>query len=163
MAIERRSRTIGLDGSTVSLLFGNLPVPLVSASYADSLTTEWQPNMGSQERGEQSRGTYSCEDCTIVMSSLVYRSILLPALPVNGAGNLRFNFVVSFVHPDLGDDSDLLENCRIVSVSHSLENTAKITNGEIKLTVGQIRWGDRRVTLNALDNVEETGENGLGA
>lgn len=162
MSITRNKR-LGLDGSTVTWKLGTLDVPLVSASYGDSLSTEFQPTMGSQERGEQSRGTYSCEDAKIVMSSAVYRTILAPALPVNGAGNLLLPIVISYVHPDLGDDSDLLEDCRLVTPTTSLENSSKIINVELTFTVAQIRWTDRRVTINTLDGVEETGENGLGA
>lgn len=157
-----RNKRLGLDGSTVTMQFGTLAIPCVSASYGDSLTTEWQPTMGSQERGEQSRGTYSCEDAKIVMSSVVYRTLFAPALPVNGAGNLIVPLVLSYVHPDLGDDSDLLEGCRLIGNTSSPENSAKIINVELTWSVSQVRMTDRRVTLNALDEVEETGENGLG-
>lgn len=162
MAITR-IKNLGLDGTTVTVQFGTLTVPCRSVSgYGDSLSTEWVPNMGSQERGEQSPGTYAVEDLKIVVSTVRWYAQLLAALPKNGAGNLVVNLTISYSHPDLGTESDLLEGCRLIGTSGSIENSAKLLDRELTFSVAQVYHGERRATINKLDDVDQSTENGLG-
>lgn len=146
----RRVTGIGFDGSTVAITIGKTEMPLTMASYGEKLTTAWLAEMGSQTRGEQSAGVYEPEDGKLKMSSRRFRADFMPLLPVNGFGLVRLPIVVSFAHPDLGSDSDLLENCRFTNLANALEASAKVQEIELTFSLSQIRWTNRRMTINAL-------------
>jgi hypothetical protein len=150
MAGLRRVAGIGLDGSTVSTTFGKVPIPLIKCSYGDKLEPTYLSYMGSQTQDEQTQGTYKTDEAKITMSSVVFRTLFMPAMPSNGGGNVRFPLVVNREHPDLGDDSDLLENCRCVNWGAAVENSSKAEETELVLTIQQIKWTDDRKTINQL-------------
>lgn len=151
----KRVQGNGLDGSNVSTTFGKTAIPLIEASYGDSLETETLTNMGAQEIDERSLGTYKTEDGSLKMSATVFRSVFLPALAANGFGNVPFPMVVSVSHPDLGDDSDLLEQCRIVNLADAKAASASVLTVELKIVYNQIRWGSDRKTINKRRGVDQ--------
>jgi len=156
----KRVQGNGLDGSNVSTTFGKTEIPLIEASYGDSLETETLTEMGAQEIDERSLGTYKVDDISLKMSSARFRASFLPALAANGFGNKPFPMVISMSHPDIGDDSDLLEQCRIVNLTEAKAAAATVLTVELKLVCNQIRWGSARATINRRRGVDQ-GENTL--
>lgn len=156
----KRVAGIGLDGSNVTTTFGKVEAKTIKATYGDTLSPEWLTYMGNQEQDEQTDGTYSTDEVTISFSAVVFRTIVMPAFPITGAGNVRIPIVVTRAHSDLGSDSDLLEMCRCVNWAASVENSATVEVVETKWTTKQIRWTDRRITINRLAGVEP-GANGF--
>lgn len=146
---------IGIDGTNVTIVIGKTNIPCTKASYGDSLDPTYLPSMGSQEQGEKTRGTYKTDTTSITMSTVVFRTLFLPKFPVNGAGNVQFPITVLRVHPDLGSDSDLLERNSIMGLAAAVEQSSKAEEVEIKLSTGQIRWTDARITENVLDGTEQ--------
>lgn len=153
MAI-RRVANIGLDGTTVTFTIGKTEIRCIKASYADSLEPAFLTNMGSQEQDEQSPGTYKTEQGSVTMSSMRFRTEFMPRMPKTGGGNKRQSIVVGRQHPDLGDDSDLLEGCRFINLAAAVENSNKVEEVELKFTIQQIYWTDERKTINNLAGVE---------
>ncbi len=146
---------IGVDGTTVSVTMGKTVIPCTKAGYGDSIDPQFLSYMGSQEQDEQSDGVYKTDDAEITMSALNFRTVFMPALAANGAGNTRFPVVVLRTHPELGDDSDLLVDCRIKNLAAALENSGKIEETVIKLSVRQIKWTDARITINRIAGVTQ--------
>jgi hypothetical protein len=157
----RRVAGIGLDGSMVTATFGKIEVPLIKASYGDKLEPAFLSFMGSQQQDEQTPGTYKTDDVKLSMSAMVFRTLILPAMPATGGGNVRLPIVVGRTHPDLGSDSDLLENCRITNWSAAVENSNKAEEVELTATVQQIKWTDSRKTINQLRGVVPAGAIGF--
>lgn len=150
-----RTANIGFDGSTVTTTFGKAEVRAISAKYGDKLEPEMQAEMGAQDQSEQTPGKYSTEEVEIVFSALRFRTEIMPLFPANGAGNVRVPIVVGRTHPDLGSDSDLLENCRCINWGAAVENSSKAETVTTKWTTMQVKWTDRRVTINKLPGVEQ--------
>ena len=146
---------IGIDGTTVSITMGKTVVPCLKGGYADSLDPQFLSYMGSQEQDEQTDGVYKTEDAAFTMSSVVFRTVFMPAVAANGAGNTRFPVVALRSHPELGDDSDLLVDCRLKNLAAAIENSSKAEETEIKLSVRQIKWTDARITINRIAGVTQ--------
>ncbi len=144
----RRVQHISLDGSTVAITIGRHEIPCISASYGDSLETETLTPMGSQSIEERTRGVYKTEAAKIKMSSLIFRSMLAPLLPKEGFGIQIFPIVVSYTHPDLGDDSDLLNESRFINTAIAVENSAKVLEVEFGIVFNQLYTTNKRITLN---------------
>lgn len=157
----RRVAGIGFDGSTVSTTFGKVPVPLLKAAYGDKLEKVYLSYMGSQEQDEQTPGTYKTDDLQITMSSVIFRTVLMPAFPQTGGGNVRMPIVINREHPELGDDSDLLEDCTCSNWAAAVENSNKAEETTLTWTVRQIKWTDARKTLNQLRGVVPAGAIGF--
>lgn len=155
MAELTRVAGIGFDGSSVSTTIGKVPIQLIKASYGDSLETQWVQLMGQQTQGEQSMGSYKTTELSITMTAFVFRTVFLPAMPQNGGGNIYLPLVIGRSHPQLGDDSDLLDACRILNLSAAVENSAKVEEIELKGSITQIYWGDSRKTLNYIVRTNE--------
>lgn len=146
---------IGIDGTNVSITAGKTVIPCLKAGYGDSLDPQFLSYLGSQEQDEQTDGTYKTDDVAITMSSVVFRTLFMPALAATGAGNTRFPIVVLRSHPELGDDSDLLMDCRVKNLAAAIENSSKAEETEIKLSVRQIKWTDARITINRIAGVTQ--------
>jgi hypothetical protein len=144
----------GLDGSTVRITLGKIEVSALSAQYGDKLESATLSPMGSQEIQEETDGTYSTEEVTVKVSALEFRTKLLPAMPKNGGGNVRMPMGVSFEHPDLGTDSDMLENFRIKNWPSAVENSNAAFEVELKGSCTQVYWGEDRKTINRLSGTE---------
>jgi hypothetical protein len=150
MAIRRVSR-IALDGSTITMTMGRHQIPSTKASYGDKLETEVIRNMGAQEISARTPGIYSTEDAKVTMESVTFREVLYPLLQQSGYGNEQIPIVFAFTHPDLGDDSDLLEECRFVGIAQALEASAKALEVEFGIVFNQLYLGNDRKTINAID------------
>lgn len=161
MAGLRRVAGVGFDGSTVSIGIGKADIRCLSSSYGDSLKPEALSYMGSQRIDEMSPGSYETEEAKLKMSSKVFRTELMPLLPQHGFGNVRIPITVTRSHPDLGDDSDLLENCRLTNIPAALENSAKLEEVELTFKPQQIYWTNERKTINALQGAVPVGLIGL--
>lgn len=149
----RRVSGLGLDGSTVSVTLGKIELPCISISYADKLEVGKLSMMGGQEIDEMTQGTYDTDEVSLKVSGKIYRSLLMPAMPKNGGGNVRIPIVVNFSHPDLGDDSDLLDACRLINWPASMDNTSTPHELDLKAVVQQIFWTHERKTINQLRGV----------
>lgn len=147
---------LGLDGSNVESTFGKLPIPLVSASYGDKLEPGTLSKMGAQQIDEVTQGTYAIDEVSLKMSAVDFRTILMPAMPQHGGGNVRIPVVISISHPDLGDDSDLIESLRIINWAAAVENSNTAQTVELKGMATQIRWTHQRKTINQLRGVAPT-------
>jgi hypothetical protein len=150
----------GIDGTTVSITTGRTVVPCVKAAYGDNLDPVFLSYMGSQEQDEQSDGTYKTDPLSLTMTSLIFRTVFMPKFPANGGGNVRMPIIVNRDHPNLGNDSDLLKNCKCINFAAAVENSSKLEEVELKFTVQQIFWTSERKTINRLKNVEQ-GESSL--
>jgi hypothetical protein len=157
----RRVANVGLDGSTVTIALGKLEIRVMSAGYGDSLKPEALSYMGSQTIDEMTPGVYETDEGSIKMSAVKFRTELMPAMPTTGGGNVRLPIVVTRTHPDLGSDSDLLENCRFTNWAAAVENSAKAEEVELKFKPQQIKWTDERKTINALVGAAPTGSVGF--
>lgn len=153
----RRVFNSELDGTSVSISFGKIKVPCGSAKYGDAIETSTYAPMGSQEQGKRTMGRYKTDPWEVTMSSLDWRTIVMPLLPASGAGNKEFALVVNRIHPDLGDDSDLIKGARILKVPADLKNTPDVEMVTIGGECIQILWTDARKTINKLDD-QENGE-----
>lgn len=151
MTILRRVVGAEFDGTVLHYVFGRTMIPLLSASYGDSLAPEKISDMGSQTIDAMTLGKYDTTEGTIKMRSSVYRSDLLGNLPQNGFGNLGLPIVILMDHPDLGSDSDLLQGARLIAPSAPHENSSKPEEVELKIVYRQVYWTDRRVTINRVD------------
>lgn len=146
---------IGIDGTTLSITLGKTVIPCIKASYGDSTDPQFLSYLGSQQQDEQTDGVYKTEEVEIVMSAVVFRTLFMPAMPANGFGNVRFPIVVLRSHPELGDDSDLLENCRCKNLAAAVENSSKAEEIPLKFTTQQIKWTDARKTVNRIAGVAQ--------
>ena len=150
----RRVFNSEIDGTAVTISMGKIEVPMATMKYGDAIETATYAPMGSQQQGRRSRGRYKTDPWEGTMSALDCRTILWPLMPKNGGGNKEFPIVVNRKHPDLGDDSDLLEGCRILKMPADLKNTPDVEMVTIGGELTQIKWTDERKTLNDLDGVD---------
>lgn len=149
----RRVAGLGLDGSNVSITFGKVEIECISATYGDKVEKGTLSAMGAQQIDEVTQGTYSIDDCKIKMSSVRFRTLLIPAMPATGGGNVRMPLVVGRSHPELGDDSDLLDGSYITNWGAAVENSSKAEEVELTCKVTQILWTNERKTINQLRGV----------
>lgn len=153
----RRVKGIGIDGTITTVSVGSVPqLPIVKGSYGDKLDPAFLSYMGSQEQDEQTLGTYKTNELKMTVSALIFRTELLPRFPVTGAGNIFIPILFHRVHPDLGNDSDLLKNCRCVNWDAAVENSNKAEETELVWTIQQIQWTDRRICINNIAGVAPT-------
>lgn len=140
-------RRVGLnfDGSCVHMTIGKAEIPLISSSHGDNVKAEWVYRMGLQVPEADTPGQYEPEEGTIKMSGVNARTLLYPLLPQFGAANVRRIAVVSFSHPEIGTDSDLLRDFRIMGSKMSLEASAKGTEVEFKVRYRYVAWTERRI------------------
>lgn len=151
----------GFDGSNVTMSFGKLGIRCVKATYAETIETETLSEMGAQQIDARSRGTYKNENAKITMTAVRFRTEFLPAMTDSDMTGVGFPIVITRTHPDLGSDSDLLENARLTGIPASVENSASIEVMELEFVYSQVRWGDKRQTINRLANVEPVGTVGF--
>lgn len=145
-----------LDGSTVTITIGKYQFYALAVSYGDSLQPEKLRQMGGQEIDAITEGTYETEEGKLRVSASVWRGEIAPLLEQNGWGNVGHSVVVSFTHKQLGSDSDLLADCRLISNTDAPEAGSKPLEHEIKLVYRQIFWTDDRKTINRLGDVYQT-------
>jgi hypothetical protein len=145
----------------VTASFGKVELPLIKASYGDKIEPAFLSYMGGQEQDEQTQGTYKADELKITMSAVVFRTIFMPAMPSSGGGNARIPIVIGRTHPDLGDDSDLLESCRCMNLAAATENSNKAEEVEVSFSVRQVKWTNDRKTINALRGQVPTGAIGF--
>lgn len=147
----RRVAKIALDGTTITMMFGRNQIQCTKASYADKLETAVLSHMGSQAIDERSPGTYSTEEAKVSMSSTVFRAEFADLLQTDGYGTEQIPIVFSYSHPDLGSDSDLLDQARFTGLSQALEASNKALEVEFGIVFNQLYLTDRRITINKLD------------
>jgi len=148
----RRVIGVGLDGSTVTTTLGKIEVPTLKADYGDSLETAFLSYMGSQEQDEQSAGSYKTNNLKLTVSAMIFRTVIMPAFPNNGAGLVRMPIVIGRTHPETGSDSDLLIDCRCMNFSAAVENSNKVEETPLEFTIRQIKWTRARKTINQIKN-----------
>ena len=149
MARIQRVRGYELDGTCVSMVIGRTQFDVLKCSYGDKLTPEKLRQMGRQDIDSITRGIYDTDDGKFTVSASVYRAEIMPLLDTEGFGNRVSPLIFCFNHPELGNDSDLLE-ARIVSLGGSAENSAKALEVEVGLIVRQVWWTNERKTINDL-------------
>lgn len=147
MTIQRVQR-LALDGSTVTITFGRHEVRCTKVSYGDKLEKSTLSNMGSQEIDAATLGTYKVDDAKVSIEAIEFRTVLYPILQSNGFGNERINVVVTYGHPDIGYDSDMLGWCSFIAPAASMANDNKPAEVEITLQPLQVYWGSERKTIN---------------
>lgn len=146
----KRVEGVGLDGSTLTLTFGKIEIPAISGTYGDKLETGELSYMGSQEIDEVTQGTYAVDETSFKISSVIFRSVLMPAMPQHGGGVIRMPVVVFKTHPQLGSDSDLLKFFRITNWAAAVANSNTAFEIDLKGKPKQILWTDERKTINLL-------------
>lgn len=157
MAGITRTVDVELDGTTVTATFGRHEIKALSASYGDSLETEVVRVMGSQQQSARTAGTYKTESVKIKFRASVFRAEVMPLFPTNGGGNVRVPIVVSFSHPDIGSDSDLLDGARCVNFAAACEASSKALEVETTWEILQVYWTSDRKTINSLNGVAPSG------
>jgi hypothetical protein len=148
MAINRVTGT-EFDGSCINITIAKTQIPFISISYGDNVSPEWIYQMGNQIAVAQSPGQYKPDEGKLKMRSSVARVMLFPNLPQFGAANARTQAVVNYIHPDVGSDSDLLVDFRVLGSSASLEASAKGTECELKCSYRLIKWTSKRICFGA--------------
>lgn len=144
----RRVNKIALDGTSITMMFGRNQVACTKASYADKLETATLSHMGSQAIDARTMGSYSTEEAKVSMDSVVFRAEFQPLLQKSGYGNEQIPIVFGYSHPDLGDDSDLLDQCRFTGLAQAVENSNKALEVEFGIVFNQLYLGDDRRTIN---------------
>lgn len=144
----QRVANIGLDGTDVSISFSSTTIPCIKMSYGDAVEKAMLSYMGAQQQDERSSGTYKTSEVSITMSSLVFRTVLMPLLPTVGAANVIFPLVVNRQNPNIGDDSDMLDDFCFTNFDAAVENSNALEQVELKGSVMQIYWTDRRIAIN---------------
>jgi hypothetical protein len=144
----RRVSKIALDGTSITMMFGRNQVLCTKASYADKLETSTLSYMGSQAIDARTMGSYSTEEAKVSMDSVVFRAEFTPLLQTAGYGNEQIPIVFAYFHPDLGDDSDLLDQCRFTGLSQALENSNKALEVEFGIVFNQLYLTNSRITIN---------------
>lgn len=140
-------KTVGgteFDGSCSFLTIGKTPIPIISASYGDNVETEWVYQTGSQMPEAETPGQYKPADGKIKVRSSVFRSLIMPNLPQWGAANAHTIAVVSYVHAEIGTDSDALHWFRILGGSASVEASAKALEIELTVKYRWVAWTSKR-------------------
>lgn len=150
MSIKRVNR-IASDGTTVSITFGRHEIRCLKASYGDKIDTTPLTEMGSQQIDARTPGSYSTEEVTISIEYVKFHEEVAPLLQDDGFGNEKIPIVVAVSHPDLGDDSDLLDGSRFIGQKDSVENTNAARVVELTFSTDQIYWGEERKTRNQRD------------
>jgi len=150
MSIQRVNR-IAADGTTVTSTFGNKEIRCLKAGYGDKLETTPLTEMGSQEIDARTPGSYSTDELTITFEYVKFHEEFSPLLQDDGFGNEKLPIVIAVSHPDLGDDSDLLDGCRFVGQKDAVDNTNGARVVETTWTTDQIYWGEDRKTRNQRD------------
>lgn len=150
MAIKRVSR-IALSGTNITMTIGRHQIACRKASYGDKLETDSGSNMGSQQIDFRTMGTYTTDEAKITMESVVFRSEFMPLLQQNGFGNEEIPIIFSYSHPDLGDDSDLLDESRFTNLSQAIEASNKALEVDFGIVFNQLYLTDERKTINAID------------
>lgn len=148
MALRRVTR-VELDGSTVMTSFGKRIVRAVKASYGDAVETATSTPMGMQGIRARTPGSYKVDQVKITFEFSVWRVQMLPNFPTTSATAIEMPIVVSFFHPEVGYDSDLLEFARFVGASQAVQNDNKAMEIETTWDINQIRWTTRRILLNS--------------
>jgi hypothetical protein len=144
----RRVEKIALDGTSITMMFGRNQIQCTKASYADKLETTAVSFMGSQAIDARTMGSYSTEEAKVSMDSVVFRAEFMPLLQRSGFGNEQIPIIFGYSHPDLGDDSDYLDQCRFTGVSQAIEASNKALEVEFGIVFNQLYLGDDRKTLN---------------
>lgn len=157
----RRVAGLGFDGSLVTTSFGKVEIRCVKASFGDKLDKGTLSLMGSQEIDEITPGSYSTEDLKVTMSAVRFRTEFMPAMPATGGGNVRMPVVIGRAHPDMGDDSDLCEDCQYMGATGSVENSNKPEEVELTFKVRQVKWTNERKTINQLAGTVPAGAIGF--
>ncbi len=143
----RRVNRIALDGTNVTLTVGTHVLRCSKQGYGDSLTTSKGSNLGSQMQDFQTSGSYKTDDPSFTLYACEYRE-LMDGFPSNGFGNIYVPVTVTYSHPELGSDSDLLDGFRFLTNAVSAESGEKMIEHEVKGSVMQIYWGYKRKTIN---------------
>ena len=146
------TRVIGVefDGSSAHITFGVHEIPFLKADYGDSLKPDPVRQTGSQAIAAYTPGQYEVKEAKITFRSSVFRALLLPRLPGGGFGNVRISLVVNVIHPEIGADSDLLQNARLMDVAAAIEASNKGLEVETTWQPDQIYWGSERKHINFL-------------
>ncbi len=144
------TRVIGVeyDGSSANLTFGVHLVPILKADYGDSLEPDPVIQTGSQAIAAYTPGSYKVKQAKITFRSSVFRTDILPRMPGSGFGNVRISLVVNFIHPEIGADSDLLQDARIMDIGAAIEASNKGLEVETTWQPIQILWGSARKRIN---------------
>jgi hypothetical protein len=144
----RRVEKIALDGTSITMMFGRNQIACTKASYADKIETTAVSFMGSQAIDARTVGSYSTEEAKVSMDSVVFRAEFMPLLQRSGFGNEQIPIVFGYSHPDLGDDSDMLDQCRFTGTSQAIEASNKALEVEFGIVFNQLYLGDDRKTIN---------------
>lgn len=151
MPLKRVAR-VELDGTCVTMSFGKKQVKCVKATYGDAVETATSTPMGMQGIRARTPGTYKVDQLKITYEFSVWRVEMLPYfpnVPATGATNTTMPIVITFGHPEVGFDSDLLERARLVGIGQSVENSNKAMEQETTWDIDQIRWSSQRILLNS--------------
>lgn len=153
----RRVTGVEFDGSCINVTIGKTQIPFLSISYSDNLEPEWVYQMGSQIPTAQTPGLYKPGDGKLKVRTSVARVTLFPALPTAGAGNAVTQAVCNYVHPDVGSDSDLLVDFRLLGGAAALEATAKGAEIELTFKYRLVKWTNKRICFGQTNGGGATG------
>jgi len=153
----RRVTGTEFDGSCINYTIGKTVIPFMSTSYGDNVSIEWVYEMGTQVPVAQTPGLYKPDEGKFKLRSSVARALLFPLLPQFGAANAKTQAVCNFVHPDVGSDSDLLVDFRILGSAASLEASAKGTEVEFKCSYRLVMWTSKRICFGQTKGGGATG------
>lgn len=157
MTVRRVNRQ-AFDGTSPAIQFGRVRANAVSISYGDKIDPQHQSNLGSQAIDSTTEGAYSTERGKVKMEAVVFRAEIAPKLQSRGFGAERIPVVITYQHPDVGDDSDMLDGARIVGLQAAADAAS---NGalyvEFEIDYLQIYWTNERKTINRLDTAQRLG------
>ena len=94
-------------------------------------------------------GSVNVDEVKISFYEHEWRSVIYPALPRRGFGNVRFPITINYSHPELGADSDLLVNARLTGTKKAIETGSKALLTECTFTITEIQYGESRKTMGS--------------
>ena len=135
---------VAFDGSMCFAQFGALAIPITAASYGDALETDAAGDCGSQEEPYVTPGRIKNKQPTFTFRMNIFLAAFQPALATMGFGNTALPVTCSYVTPDSGSESDLIEACRYVDFEQKWDNTNKVIVCETKWVCARVRYSNAR-------------------
>ena len=135
-------------GGNGHVFIGTTEIPVIKMGpYNDHLDGEEVHQCGAQEIVATTDGMYHTDEFELVIRSYVFRQMIAPLFPSDGAGNIRLQMTTNYVNPLLGDDADFLGDCQCRNFGAAMEAAAKAMEVTTKWKPRYIQWTRNRITL----------------
>ena len=132
---------IGSDtfsSTRVQIWIGTKMIKATKLDYGHKLSTEVVRRLGQQTIAARTEGDYETEEGNLEMEDAAWNLELLPLLPVNGFGNIKFPVTCYRESATLPGVMDTLEDTRIVGDKGSFEASPGVLKRALVIVYKQI-------------------------